>query len=73
MRIVKQGTKPEETWFRGECKRCGTVVEVQAKETQPASQYNDWYHFVGCPVCEGSITVSELNAISQTAYLRGEY
>lgn len=55
MRIVKQGTKPEETWFRGECKRCGTVVEVQAKETQAASQYNDWYRFVACPICEGPV------------------
>lgn len=57
MRIIKLGTKPEEVLFQGECKRCGTVVEVKEKETQVASQYNEWYRFVACPVCAAAIVV----------------
>lgn len=57
MRIIKLGTKPGEAWFQGECKRCGTVIEVKEKETQVASQYNEWYRFVACPVCTATIIV----------------
>lgn len=58
MKVLKQGLKPTERWYKGTCYSCGTEVEFQRKEAELVSDQRDGdYVKVKCPTCNGSITV----------------
>lgn len=54
MKILKEGTPPEEQVWAGECKTCGTIAEAKRDELKdidfdPIGGYESAW--VICPVC----------------------
>lgn len=53
MKILKQGTHPEDRWHRGVCYTCFTEIEFQGKEAERSD--SDSLN-IDCPVCDGMIS-----------------
>lgn len=52
MRIIEQGTPPEDTVHVGKCTRCKTIVEFKRSEARHHTHRNESYLSVTCPVCK---------------------
>lgn len=56
MRIIKQGSLPEDTIHTGTCNRCKTEVEFKRSEGRVVDDQRDGsFVHVSCPVCGNTI------------------
>ncbi len=57
MKIIKQGKKPSDRKWRGECHSCKSVMECQQLELQIAYDMRDGlaYGRANCPVCTSEV------------------
>jgi len=50
MKIIKEGTLPQNKTYQIECKSCGTIFEFQSFEAKTVSQ-SKWL-VIKCPLCK---------------------
>lgn len=59
MKIIKQGSLPEEREYQISCRNCGTVFEFTRKEAElNIDQREGNYLKVDCPYCKSSCTAT---------------
>lgn len=56
MKIIKQGTLPQDKIYRSTCKNCDTIFEYTQSEAKVG--YDEWrgsHLQINCPVCKRKI------------------
>lgn len=58
IKVLKQGTPPEEKVYQATCQRCGSELEFQQKDGRYVSDQRDGDAIVvKCPVCNSEVWV----------------
>jgi len=58
VRVLKLGKLPQDELYKAKCFHCQSVVEFSRSEAQTATDRNEYYLKVQCPVCSYPITVA---------------
>jgi hypothetical protein len=68
VKIIKQGSKPEDKVYTDECSHCSTVFEYERKEASGVIyDYRDGdYITIDCPVCGTSLTRNVMEQKAKT-------